>query len=83
MESRTTENTRGERDEHEQTSSRSKRVNRGREVEYMVRIRLKVEALMGNVEEPRLATVELQRAHEGGEHEEAPSRHSRDAHAWT
>ena len=72
MESKTTETARGEREDHGQPSWRSRRVGKGREVEYMVKIRPKVEALMGIVEELLLGTAEIQRAHEGGEHEEAP-----------
>ena len=44
---------------HGQTSTRRGRTARGREVEYMVRIRPKLKALLGNVEELLLATVEL------------------------
>ena len=72
MESGTTENTRRTGEVHGQTSTRRRRAARGKEVEYMVRIRPKLEALLGNVEELLLATVELQQAHEGREQEEAP-----------
>ena len=60
MEFGTTENTTGTREDTGHTSTRRGRATRRRDVEYMVRIRPKLEALMGNVEELLLATVELQ-----------------------
>ena len=72
MESETTENTMRMREDHGQTSTRRGRAARGRELGYMVRMRPKLEALLGNVEELMLATVGLHQAHEGQEHEEAP-----------
>ena len=50
MDSGTTENTAGTREDIGQTSARRGRATRRREVEYMVRIRPKLEALIGNVE---------------------------------
>ena len=51
MEFGTTENTAGTGEDTGQTSARRGRVIKRREVEYMVRVRPKLEALMGNVEE--------------------------------
>jgi hypothetical protein len=72
MESGMTETTTKTKEDHGQTSARRGRAAKGREVDYMLRIRPKLKALMGNVEELLLATVELYQAHEGREHEEAP-----------
>ena len=72
MESRTTENTRRAGGDLGQTSTRKGRAAIGKEVEYMVRIRPTLEALLGNVEDLLLGTVEIQQAHEGRDHEEAP-----------
>jgi hypothetical protein len=60
MDSGTTENTAGTGEDIGQTSARRGRATRRREVEYMVRIRPKLEALMGNVEAMLLATAEQQ-----------------------
>ena len=72
MESGTTENTRRTEGDLGQTSTRRGRAARGQEIEYMVQIRSPLEALLGNEEELLLGTVEIEQAHEGREHEEAP-----------
>jgi len=55
-----------------QTRSRGERLTRRRDGDFMGRVRHKIEALMGNVEELLLATAEQQRAIAGQDHEEAP-----------
>ena len=85
MESGTTENTRRTGGDRGETSARKGKARRRREVEYMVKICPTLEALLGNVEELLLGTVEIQRAHEGRDHEEAPCMpgYRGDAYTWT
>ena len=56
------------------TRSRGERPARRKDGDFMGRARPKVEALLGNVEEMFLATLEQQRAIAGQYHEEAPCR---------
>jgi len=72
MESGTTGSTRRTGGDRGQPSTRKSKAGRGKEVDYMVRIRPTLEALLGNVEELLLGTADIQRAHEGRDHSEAP-----------
>ena len=68
----TKEDTMGASEDVVKTPTGGSRSARRRDVEFMVRILPKLEALMGNVEELMLATVEQQLVIAGQEHEEAP-----------
>jgi hypothetical protein len=55
-----------------QTRMKGDRSVRRKDGDFMGRVRPKVEAVMGNVEELQLATTEQQQAIAGQDHEEAP-----------